>query len=108
MNDAAMVFDAYSNGELWNGWEKPMISKESADGLCACMPNVKYDEARDAFIIEPYEGSGDEETVVPAQLIEGDGSSIKVYGIGAGDWTWDRIEQEADGEAEPITQRASP
>ena len=88
-------FAAYSNGALWNGWEMPLFTKESADRLCACMPNVSFDEEQDAFVIAPYPGSGDDAITVSAQWIQVDGSSVKVYGIGAGEWTWDQMEDSA-------------
>lgn len=107
-HDQPQTFAAYSNGARWNGWEMPLFDEESARKLCACMPNVSRNDAQDTFVIAPYHGLGDDEITVSAQLIQVDGASIKVYGIGAGEWTWDQMEGETNEDAEATGNRETP
>lgn len=78
---------AFSNGDRWNGFAVPYFPLESAQELAKHMPGLRYDAARDAFLIEE---EGDEGAcgVFEVCTLEVDGSAVKAYPIGAGAWCW--------------------
>lgn len=87
--DGERAFEGWSNGELWNGWEMPRfeagVGVEILDFLGA--EGARLDGKADAFVTVSQDG---EEEVWPAEATTiMDGSRIKVYGLGAGSWTWE-------------------
>lgn len=84
---------AYSTGALWNGWATPYFTFEVAQELTVAMPNLRYDETKDAFVHQdsdyPEEGAE-----YPANLIQVGGEAVKAYPIGAYEWCWDTFEEE--------------
>ena len=78
---------AFSNGDRWNGFAVPYFPLESAQELAKHMPGLRYDAARDAFLIEE---EGDEGAcgVFEVCTLEVDGSAVKAYPIGAGAQCW--------------------
>lgn len=78
---------AFSDGKHWNGFVMPYFALESAQELATHMPGLRYDAARDAFLIEEddEEGACD---VFEACTLEVEGSTVKAYPIGAGSWCW--------------------
>jgi hypothetical protein len=91
--DSNEAFEGWTNGELWNGWEKPRFEKAEADRLLQWLQDssAKYDPARDAYITVSQDG---EDEVWAAESIPiSDGSSLRVYPIGAGSWIWEEVEQ---------------
>jgi len=85
--DENAVFSGYTDGTYWNGWEKPYFTKEEGIRMLPILETARYDEATDRFIDE----SDGEEQEYPGKVIVVDGQRIKVYGIGNGDWMWDRV-----------------
>lgn len=81
--------EAYVSSQRWNGWAKPYFTFEQALELMKVMPQVTYDPEKDQFIAV-LDDSGQEECryEFSAETVEVDGQDIKVYPIGAGDWTW--------------------
>lgn len=80
----------YSNGQHWNGWEKPYFEKEEADRIAATFGDIQYEAEKDAYIwpqAEPDEPAD----VFDAVTIEIDGRVKRLYGIGAGYWTWEKV-----------------
>lgn len=93
--DGGPAWEGWSTGQLWNGWEKPYFTKDVAEKLCAasCGPDDRwrYNVDTDEFGVK-FDGV-DEEDVFESITIEVDGCKHRVYGIGAGSWCWDRVEQ---------------
>lgn len=85
---------AYSNGARWNGWAMPYFGVEAARSLLAYLPDLRFDEARDAYVLKSECDDG--EDVFEACTIDVEGQPVKTYPIGAGGWTWEF--------AEPSTQ----
>lgn len=79
---------AYTNGQRWNGWAMPYFPAEAAHSLLGHMPDLRYDSARDAFVMKSDEDQAEEE-VFPAETLVIDGRPIKTYAIGAGSWCWE-------------------
>lgn len=79
---------AYSNGRRWNGWAMPYFSIEAAQSLLKLMPELRYDSARDAFIMKAYDDEAEDEVFLVETLVI-DGQPIKTYAIGAGSWCWE-------------------
>lgn len=88
-------YEGYSIGHHWNGWACPYFTMDVAmklvAGLIADNCYARYDAATDTFTINlsedrewEYEG---EYEGLDATLE--DGSTVRVYPIGAYMWTWD-------------------
>lgn len=98
--DENASFDAFSNGDRWNGWAMPYFTKEVGLELCKVMDGLTYDERQDTFRHEndPEEAEGPD-LFGSAQIIV-DGKEQTLYGIGTGYWTWDKVEPEEKPAAE--------
>lgn len=83
-------FEGWTNGELWNGWDRPFFESEEAQRLISQLTDSKprFDAQNDAFITV----SSDEDEVWQAETatLLG-GRTIKVYPIGAGSWCWEEV-----------------
>lgn len=84
-------FEGWSDGTLWNGFEKPFFSKHTAVlVLTTTGYKWKFEEAQDCFLV--FGENDDESTAYAAKRISlPDGGTEKVYGIGAGHWIWDKV-----------------
>lgn len=93
----SVVFEGFTSGETWNGWDCPYFTFEQGQKVMevfnatntaetARAPS-RYDEERDAFcfFIESIEDSDD----FYALIIEGQ----KFYPIGTGCWIWERVDK---------------
>jgi hypothetical protein len=84
---------AYSDGDRWNGWSMPYFEFETAMQIItemnesAGIVELKYDAGTDSFIYE-NEDWPDEPEIYGSRIIECDGETVKVYGVGAGSWCW--------------------
>lgn len=93
----------WTDGRLWNGWATPhfefkdamrLIKYQNAD---PSFPKGRYDEERDAFVIEEEDEDPD---VIEAVTINVPGArgrpprEVKVYPIGAFYWTWEERRPE--------------
>lgn len=83
-------FDAFTQGETWNGWACPYFTFDQAQQLVKAFQErgVKawYDEHSDAFTFE-VEGGETVKEVDTFQAEEVNGK--KFYPIGAFCWIWD-------------------
>jgi hypothetical protein len=85
-------FEGWSDGSLWNGFEKPLFELDDA---CLVLEALGVDCSHDpsrlllrAFIDQ---GEGLEEVSWAAEKIEAaDGGFVEVFGVGAGAWMWDQ------------------
>jgi hypothetical protein len=85
------AFAGWSDGTRWNGCAKPYFEFAEASKIIAALnPPGNYDPATDAFITALDDG---EQDVWPSGLIVlPDGGTAKVYGIGAGAWIWEEVD----------------
>jgi len=84
-------FEGWSDGSLWNGWEKPSFSREVAERILkASGYRWSYDPSADEFSVVTSEE--DEPEQFKGEAIQlGDGGSVTAYFVGAGAWVWDKI-----------------
>lgn len=85
-----VIVPCYSNGKRWNGFGMPVFTLEVGKALLAAIPDLTYDEVRDAFVWRPCDGGGEEEIYAPTAILVAT-DAIKVYPIGTGSWTWDTV-----------------
>lgn len=85
------VFEGWTDGSLWNGWERPVFSLEEGKKIAAYLgpTMLQFDEEQDCFV-ENHPEDPDREPVFYGTVMLGlpDGTSVKVYPIGRGEWTW--------------------
>lgn len=83
------TFAGWTDGHYWNGWARPAFEFAEAERVVvAICPHLhRYDLESDRFVTVASDG---EEESWPAEFIKlPNGSTVKVYPIGAGAWTWD-------------------
>ncbi|MCA8452709.1 hypothetical protein LGN04_02095 [Burkholderia multivorans] len=89
--DGGKEYKGFSQGQFWNGWAMPFftfeVAQEFAKDQNAVTTEEKlvYDEATDSFIYQTDYYPQEEWERFEATMIDGK----KLYGIGAGSWTWD-------------------
>ncbi|MGT2509646.1 hypothetical protein [Cupriavidus basilensis] len=81
-----VVIDAFSNGQLWNGWLIPFFTREAALALREHMPELYYSEATDQFCLQ-----GDDPQWCGATDLTIDGTVVKCYAIGDS-YCWERAD----------------
>lgn len=88
--ESNQVFDGWSKGDKWQGWEMPHFEFEEAQRVIAWLQGEKahYDPDRDAFVTAGDDG---EELWQARTILIADGSRIKTYGLGAGSWVWESV-----------------
>ena len=83
-------FKGYCSEVRWNGWAMPHFELDEGLRLMSLMEGqIVFDARGDKFIDMP--GGLDEQRVYPARSWTVKGRDVKLYGIGAGMWCWDRI-----------------
>jgi hypothetical protein len=90
--DTEAVFNGWTDGRKWNGWEMPRFERSEAQRVIKELKDgrARFDAERDAFVTISQDG---EEEVWPAEsVVISDGSKLTVYGVGAGAWIWDEVE----------------
>lgn len=96
MEEQGIVLDAWTQGDLWNGWAKPLFEKAEALKIAEIMgEGMTYDAEKDRFV-DHLDG---EQEVYEKMEIEAEGRTIEVYPIGTGSWCWSEV-----GESEPEFQ----
>lgn len=84
-------FIGWSNGRLWNGWAMPVFEFTEATNITNAVQDFKnrFDGKNDCFITT---NGDDEDEIWSSQTISVHGGTpLKVYGIGAGSWIWEEI-----------------
>jgi hypothetical protein len=82
----------YTNKQRWNGWSMPYFPLTSGKALEKLLPDLKFDEAQDAFVYSP---EGGDVEAFPSTVIRVFDRDLKVYPIGAGSWCWDQVDEES-------------
>ena len=88
--DGERVFEGWSNGQLWNGWEMPRFEFAVCGEILKSLGDeqARFDEKADAFVTMT---NGEEEAWAAEEITITDGSRIKVYPVGAGSWIWEAV-----------------
>lgn len=92
------IYEGYTDGTLWNGWECPWFTKEVADKMVRDFirdgGEAKYDPKTDSytFLGENW-GSKD---VFDGDDVETEDGIQHLYPIGAWCWIWDEVEKEEE------------
>lgn len=103
-------FDGYTNGDNWNGWATPRLTKQAALSLVQAFNRAKpgtaeYVKASDTFRFTQDDTTlNEQDNLTPAQLeADGgvpmvdeykgetymvDGNTLTLYAIGSYRWTW--------------------
>jgi hypothetical protein len=89
---ADVAVEGFTNGMRWNGWGMPLFAFKEAQQLMPHMPGMRYDAARDAFIMKLADGEPSEEEIFCSRTIDVEGTILTVYPLGAGSWCWDAPE----------------
>ncbi len=96
-------FPGYTCGKLWNGWACPAFQEGAAHAVLKSVkgPDVnedtftwRFDPRTASFYHKHIESGCDEETCESPIHIEVDGSTERVYPIGAQQWCWDECADE--------------
>jgi len=97
--DSEETFSGWTDGTLWNGWEMPHFERAEAERLIRWLGDerMRFDAERDAAVTVSQDG--EEEIWAGETVTVSDGSGIRVYGVGAGAWTWDEVETRRGGGA---------
>lgn len=96
--DEDVVFDAYTDGGTWNGFAVPYFDQASALKIAIAFereegfPRLLYNPVTDAFVAHDCEGDEGPPESFSARTIRVGDADVKVYGIGAGSWTWYAVE----------------
>ena len=84
-------FQGWSDGSVWNGWDKPFFSKDvSVQVLKAFGCFWEYDAGKDVFIVKT-DSCEDAEEFAGISLELADGGRVHTYPVGAGSWIWERV-----------------
>jgi len=96
----------WTTGDRWNGWVCPSFEFKEAERLCRRLnedskdyeglSTVKYDKAKDAFIItDPnYDDPEERFTEHKGEVFDVNGKKLKLYDIGSHCWTWSEAPEE--------------
>ena len=95
--DASARIPAWLNGLRWNGWAQPCFERNAADVVAKDIPDMKFDPARNAYVLPADPECGrDEEEVFGAMSLPTFKGLITVWPIGAGSWCWDEVGTDSD------------
>lgn len=94
--DGTKIYEGYTSGQRWNGWQMPSFTLEVAKQMATDMAEEKvmdimYSANNDKFVVL-FEDDDDTEVVSPTLHII-DGEVVKLYGIGSGSWCWDEYNE---------------
>ena len=90
LGDSVRAFNGWTNGQAWNGWAMPRFEVGVVMEILEFLGDGgRFDGEADAFVTVSQDG--EEETWAAEVITVGDGSRIKVYGLGAGSWMWEAL-----------------
>lgn len=94
--DDERIYEGYTDGRLWNGWECPWFTKEVVGQIMKDLNNddvpTEYDVATDSYIVH-WEDE-DRDDVFEGYDVETEDGIKHLYPIGAGGWIWDEAQVE--------------
>jgi hypothetical protein len=84
-------YSGYTDGQQWNGWAWPYFTRAVADQIMADFPGASYHARSDCYRFPYEDANGDVQDiyVVAGEDHVVDGVPVRLYPIGAGEWTWD-------------------
>jgi hypothetical protein len=82
------AFAGWTDARKWNGWAMPWFEFHKAQRVVAAFQG-HYDPSSDSFVTVTND---DEEMWAGESVALPDGGQIKAYPVGAGSWTWEKIE----------------
>lgn len=90
------VFQGYTNGATWNGWQCPCFTKEESDKIIQMLQEEEqkafYDVTNDTYYIEIAE----ELESFKGRNITVNDITVHVYDIASGVWTWDIFKEDEE------------
>lgn len=93
--DDDRIYEGYTDGTLWNGWECPWFTKEVADRIMQDLKcddvETEYDENTDSYIVRTID---DIEDVFDGEYVNTEDGTKFLYPIGAWCWIWDEAQTE--------------
>ena len=99
--DPDFMFHGWTDGERWNGWERPYFElieakriMEAANRMAGC-EQIRFEQAENKFVDFSYP---EEPCDYPGSWLESPEGRKWVYGIGNGYWCWDTVETPEDVE----------
>lgn len=85
------IYEGYTNGSTWNGWECPYFTLEVGKKICEDYSDdehrLYYDEIEDCFMEFDME-EGEFKHIGSRCRIAVDGKLMNLYDIGAMSWVW--------------------
>ncbi len=86
------IYEGYTDGTLWNGWECPWFTKEVTEEMMRDLNKegvkTEYDEERDSYIVHQID---DEPDVYDGADVVTEEGIKHLYPIGAWCWIWDEV-----------------
>lgn len=91
-------FTAYNTNEHWNGWECPLFTKSVGEKICQFLNTenckISYNKDNDCFVATfPFEELTSEYEGKDYNI---GGKLVRLYGIGAYEWTWSKSNLNED------------
>ncbi|SPE52203.1 hypothetical protein SBV1_1460023 [Verrucomicrobia bacterium] len=84
-------FVGWTDGTRWSGWAVPYFEFAEAQRVIKLVAQGegRFDPKQDCFVTQNAQG---EDQIWKGRLISmAGGKQVKVYGVGAGAWIWERI-----------------
>jgi hypothetical protein len=95
--DNERVYEGYTDGSLWNGWECPWFTKEVAEQIMQDLNRdgveTEYNERTDEYIVKPID---DVEDVFEGEYVDTEDGCKILYPIGAWCWIWDEVIEDEE------------
>lgn len=91
IDDMEEVFEGFTNGRRWNGWEVPYFTREVAERVMKTFGCDEFSLTWDGdTIVHTDSAYPDEAQRIEPQTIVVDGVSHTVWQVGDG-WVWDKV-----------------
>lgn len=88
------IYSGYTFDRLWNGWDCPYFTKETAMEICKEFDNCFYDEKTDSFYC--INDDSETEKIAPPTEINTPDGRLKVYDFGYAGWIWSEADEKED------------
>lgn len=93
-------FEGFTDGSLWNGWEKPYFALKSAQSVLDALGAVwTFDEDKKVLRANFDAGNGFDDYEWEAETLTlPDGGTVQAYPIGSGEFIWEETQQSCSGQ----------